>query len=361
VSLESHPQVAHIVPFSLGHQPGSLQETKPNLFRLLSFLAGPTVVQAVSNYLLQPTPGQGRSGHTQVNRLENLICLSATHHYQFGRGYFVLEPVGDPLAGLQPNGQLARYDVKFSWLPQYRSGHAGEYCIHSRPSFHSNKQGVAVPGENESENGSEGDGDEGDGDEGDGEESDDDEGGGEGGNEDGDEGGDEGGDEDGDEGGGVVEGESDNDGEEALVQLEGEGEWDLSQVLDAGVPMSEVGDPTLVGMQVHRLPGIIRREGLRRVGRRAPRNVATGFIFTLTTSDPLSYPLPHPDLLSIHAALMRVARAAGAAAFEEGEFDPRDEEEIEPQRDNGQEEEMSFALRRFLEGTVSPLSTGREF
>jgi len=294
----------------------------PNLFRLLTFLAGPTVVQAVSNYLLQPSPGQGRSGHTQVNRLENLICLSATHHYQFGRGYFALEPVGDPLSGLEPNGQLARYDVKFSWLPQYRSAHAGECCFHNDLVSILIKQGVAVPGENESENGSEGDGD---------------------------------------EGGEDIEGESDSYGEEALVGLESQGEWDLGQVLDPGVPMSEVGDPTLVNRQVYRLPRIIRRQGLRRVGRRAPRNVTTGFTFTLTTSDPLSYPLPHPDLLSLHAALMRVARAAGAAAFEEEGLDPSDEGEIGPQRDDSQEEEMSFTLRRFLQGAVSPMSTAREF
>ena len=45
-------------------------------------------------------------------------------------------------------------------------------------------------------------------------------------------------------------------------------------------------------------------------------SLQTGFTFGLTAPDPLHYPLPHPDLLSIHAALMRVARAAGVAAFQ---------------------------------------------
>ncbi|KAF8431738.1 hypothetical protein BGX38DRAFT_285784 [Terfezia claveryi] len=65
--------------------------------------------------------GQERSGQTQINRLENLLCLSLGHHEEFGHGLFVLEPVGDPLAGLDLNGQLSEYEVRFSWVPQYWS------------------------------------------------------------------------------------------------------------------------------------------------------------------------------------------------------------------------------------------------
>lgn len=55
------------------------------------------------------------SRYTQITPLENLLCLSSTHHHEFVHGSFVLEPVGDPLDGLGPNGRLSRYDVRFSW------------------------------------------------------------------------------------------------------------------------------------------------------------------------------------------------------------------------------------------------------
>ncbi|RPB19111.1 hypothetical protein L211DRAFT_853514 [Terfezia boudieri ATCC MYA-4762] len=234
------PQVAHIFPFSLGQRPGLL-ETRPNIFRLLTYLAGPTVVDNVENYLLQVPVGQGRSGQTHINRLENLLCLSATYHQWFGHGLFVLEPIGDPLAGLDPNGQLSEYEVRFSWVPQYRS---------------------RLP-----EDGHEADRDD--------------------------------------------AGEGD-DYEEHRFQ--GEGDWDLAQVVDPGVPMHERRDPTLFGMVVNRTPAV-RRPGLRALGRRAPVTVETGFSFNLTTPDAVNYPLPHPDLLRLHAALMRVARAAGATTM----------------------------------------------
>jgi len=84
------------------------------------------VLECITNYLLEQPTEQGRSVHTQINRLENLLCLDANNHQEFGHGYFVLEPVGDPLAGLDPNGVLSRYDVRFSRLTQYRSGLPGE-------------------------------------------------------------------------------------------------------------------------------------------------------------------------------------------------------------------------------------------
>ena len=80
----------------------------------------------------------------------------------------------------------------------------------------------------------------------------------------------------------------------------------------------------------------------------------TGFTFTLTTPDPVEYPLPHPDLLKIYAALMRVARAAGAESFQEDEVESQDEGDHEQQQEDGPGEGLSFALRRFLEDTVPP-------
>ena len=131
LSNRPHPQVAHIFPFSLGQRPGSLRETRPNIFRLLTFLAEPTVVERFTNYLLGQPTGRRRSVHTHINRLENLLCLDGLNHPAFGHGYFVLEPVGDPLAGLDRNGVLSRYDVRFSLVPQYRSGLPGEWYSNS--------------------------------------------------------------------------------------------------------------------------------------------------------------------------------------------------------------------------------------
>jgi len=155
----------------------------------------------------------------------------------------------------------------------------------------------------------------------------------------------------GDAGTGEVERQRDNGEEEARVEVERQGEWDLRQVLNPGVPMSEEEDPSLVGLQVNRLPAITHHLEPRRVGRRAPRNLETGFTFTLATSDPLNYPLPHPDLLSLHATVMRVARAAGATEFEEEEFDSL-AEEIVQLRNRMQEEQISFTMMRFLQGRV---------
>lgn len=57
--------------------------------------------------------------------------------------------------------------------------------------------------------------------------------------------------------------EGGNNGEKRLVELESEGDWDLVQVLDPGVPMEEEGDPVLVNREAHRGPRLIRHSGLR--------------------------------------------------------------------------------------------------
>ena len=152
-----------------------------------------------------------------------------------------------------------------------------------------------------------------------------------------------------------------NNSAEGSVELQIEGGWGLVQVLDPGVPMDEAWDPTLVNRAVIRFPRLIRRPGLRRGRGRAPLKLQTVFIFSFTTTDPLHYPLPHPDLLSLHGALMRVARAAGAAAFEEDEWDSRYEEDLERQQDEGPGKDLSYTLRRFLEDAVPPEDLVREF
>jgi len=115
VSLSTTPVVvAHIVPYSVGRDPRVLEEAMPDLFRFLTFLAGPSVVRELEEYLLSTDA----RGQTRINRLENLICLSPDNHDRFGHGSFVLEPVGDPLAGLRDDGQLWSYEVRFSWVPE---------------------------------------------------------------------------------------------------------------------------------------------------------------------------------------------------------------------------------------------------
>ncbi|KAF8432164.1 hypothetical protein BGX38DRAFT_263305 [Terfezia claveryi] len=119
LTLKFRPEVAHIITHSLGRTPGTLVDDKPDIFQLLKFLAGPSVIQNLTEYLLTP---QGIGGRTRINRLENLLCLSETEHVWFGHGWFVLEPVGDPLATLLGGeGTLRSYDVRFSWVPQYRA------------------------------------------------------------------------------------------------------------------------------------------------------------------------------------------------------------------------------------------------
>ncbi|KAF8434466.1 hypothetical protein BGX38DRAFT_1145892 [Terfezia claveryi] len=211
---------------------GRLTQVQPQALSrpraLLTYIAGPTVVEKVTDYLLQAPTGYEQ---TQINRLENLLCLFSSHREEYGHGLFVLEPVGDLLAGLDPNGQL-------------------------------------IPGDDERQ---------------------------------------------------------DRDDAE---------EGDAWQ------------------SEVYRTPAI-PRSGERRRWRRTAEILETGFTFSLTTPDPVDYPLPHPDLLCLHATLMRVARAAGTTATEEDEFFWSNEEVVEQERQGeSTDEDLSYPLSRFLEGTV---------
>jgi len=150
-------------------------------------------------------------------------------------------------------------------------------------------------------------------------------------------------------------GEEHNNNSEWLIEPQSDDNWDLVQVIDPGMPMDEEVDPTLEGTDVARFPRPNQRRGLRpRIRRATAVTLQTGFTFTLTTPDPVEYPLPHPDLLKIHAALMRVARAAGAESFQEDEVESQDEGDHEHQQEYGPGEGLPFALRRFLEDTVPP-------
>lgn len=68
----------------------------------------------------------------------------------------------------------------------------------------------------------------------------------------------------------------------------------------------------------------------------------SGMVILLRTDDPVKRPLPHPDLLRLHAGLSRVVRGAGAGAGDDDEdWDDSDwweEEETEVDRENNPEE-----------------------
>ncbi|KAF8463879.1 hypothetical protein BDZ91DRAFT_824673 [Kalaharituber pfeilii] len=266
VSQEVLPEVAHIVPYSLGSHPGPFSSSRPNVFKLLTFFAGPTLVQRLSDYLIGPA---GSDGRTRINRLENLICLCQRTHYLFGQGYFVLEPVGDPLEILTGPGDLLHsYEVRFAWVPRHRP-----------------RLPVVERGE--------------------------------------------GGDEDG-------------EGQEYEEQDE---QWDLTQVLDPGVQVAEEEDEEIDGMRVHRIPP--RRHRSNHSLRRLPSvPVRTGDVTTLSTNYPHRHPLPHPDLLGLHAAVMRLCRAAGSMAYEDDSFDEFGEEEIGNGDRPGEEQGQDTALVR---------------
>ena len=149
---------------------------------------------------------------------------------------------------------------------------------------------------------------------------------------------------------------------------------DLTQVLNPGQQLREEEDPDISGPFV--------------INHRTNTRLVSGTVIRLHTSDPTNYPLPHPDLLRLHAAIARVVRCAGASGEKQGddycgeddeseapalEIDSMGEEEVDSvDRKDGEELEdsavvenklpapwilrhrslnaprMSFALRRFM-------------
>ncbi|RPB21774.1 hypothetical protein L211DRAFT_888700 [Terfezia boudieri ATCC MYA-4762] len=70
------------------------------------------------------------------------------------------------------------------------------------------------------------------------------------------------------------------------------------------------------------------------------KQLRTGTVIRLVTNDPVKYPLPHPDLLSLHAALSRVMRCAAAAGPEM--LDLEEDDELSDGSVDAQEDDYSI-------------------
>ena len=71
-------------------------------------------------------------------------------------------------------------------------------------------------------------------------------------------------------------------------------------------------------------------------------------MFSLTTTDPINHPLPHPELLTIHAAVVRIARAAGAANVSTSDDWPLDDNGSNRPVVQGVPDDLGYALREYL-------------
>ena len=97
--------------------------------------------------------------------------------------------------------------------------------------------------------------------------------------------------------------------------------WDLTSFEFPNTPLfalqhTEETDPDLAECMLVRIPSRGGGDGERG----QPEFLRTGTRVTLSTKDAVRWPLPHPDLLRLHAGLSRVVRCAGAgAAGAEGE------------------------------------------
>jgi len=91
---------------------------------------------------------------------------------------------------------------------------------------------------------------------------------------------------------------------------------DLTQVLNISTQMTEDEDEQ------------ISDEFLLRNYNTGVR-VTSGTVLHFHTNDPHKHPLPHPDLLRLHAAISRVVRCAGASGEIQGDDYCGEEEEDE--------------------------------
>ena len=121
--------------------------------------------------------------------------------------------------------------------------------------------------------------------------------------------------------------------------------WNLEQLLDPGVPISEDDDPIVANSHIVR--NILQHPHGPRLPRRVRvEPIETGLTFTLRTSDPIRHPLPHPDLLVLHAAVMRVSRAAGMSQVQD---DPEWDSPGSPgSPDASSPADFNYSLHRFL-------------
>lgn len=85
-------------------------------------------------------------------------------------------------------------------------------------------------------------------------------------------------------------------------------------------------DPSLRGMAISQL--LFSPEDSQEVV--GTRLMQTGDVIVLRTEDPVKLPLPHPDLLTLHAALSRVVRCAGAGQGYEPEWWEEEDDMDEP-------------------------------
>jgi len=98
---------------------------------------------------------------------------------------------------------------------------------------------------------------------------------------------------------------------------------DLSRVSEQGTQLGEDEDKEVSGFVFDK---------------RVNQRVVSGHVVHLRTSDPKRYPLPHPDLLRLHAAIAGVVRCSGAS-MEQEDYDYWDEPEEEQATAEGTNEE----------------------
>ncbi|KAF8446701.1 hypothetical protein BGX38DRAFT_1192771 [Terfezia claveryi] len=133
-------------------------------------------------------------------------------------------------------------------------------------------------------------------------------------------------------------------------------EWDLTSFSTltplSTLQLTEESDSTLEECRLIRHP--LRLEGESRMARDGRmKYLESGTRVTLSTSDPIRWPLPHPDLLRLHAGLSRVVRCSGAGGggeVDEWETDDElvDEEVVGSELDYTASQTESVGSEEFL-------------
>ena len=134
--------------------------------------------------------------------------------------------------------------------------------------------------------------------------------------------------------------------------------WDLTQVLNPGMPMSQEGDRTLFGRQVLRITDITCCRG-RNPGA-VQMLLETGFTFSLTTPDPQNCALPISTCSACMRPLCESSGGWSSSPSEEEDFGSWDGcPQLQMGKCGG---DFSYPLRCFLVGsygTVSRLTVPR--
>jgi len=148
--------------------------------------------------------------------------------------------------------------------------------------------------------------------------------------------------------------------------------WDETTLVQLcpipNLQFSEDDDPGLHSMFLTRLteptpplpsePPAVPTE--KKPSRRAERFKAleTGTVIRLTTTDPQKYPLPHPDLLRLHAALSRVVRCAAAAEPECMDLEDDDDGDVS---EMGLEDLVDFHYHNHWTTSQTPVDLNNKF